>query len=197
MHSLILFASGRGSNVRAIATYFREHGGAAVSLIVTNREDAGVLDFAREAQIPFLVVDRETFRSPEFLSRLQSHNPSLLVLAGFLWKVPAAVVNAFRGRIINIHPALLPAYGGKGMYGDHVHRAVIAAGERFSGITIHQVDEIYDNGDIILQARCPVLPDDDAATLAERIHQLEHFYYPRAIAFLLEHPDFRFASTTD
>jgi len=190
MQSLVLFASGRGSNVRAIIDYFREHGGAAVTLIVCNRADAGVLDIARAEHIPFLVVDRETYRGALFLDQLQSYAPSLIVLAGFLWKIPPAVVAAFRGRIVNIHPALLPAYGGKGMYGDHVHRSVLAAGDRESGITIHYVDEVYDSGDIILQARCPVLPGDDPAALAARIHRLEHFFYPRTIAFLLDHPSF-------
>jgi phosphoribosylglycinamide formyltransferase-1 len=132
------------------------------------------------------MVDRNSFRDPALPEALKAHQPDLLVLAGFLWKIPSSLIQAFPDRIINIHPALLPAYGGKGMYGQHVHEAVIAAGDRESGITIHRVNEHYDEGAILLQARCPVLPGDDASTLAGRIHQLEHFYLPRTVEFVLK-----------
>jgi len=111
----------------------------------------------------------------------------MIILAGVLWEIPALLIEKFRNRIINIHPALLPEYGGKGMYGEHVHKAVLAAGKTESGITIHYVDEVYDNGDIIMQARCRVLNEDTSHMLASRIHELEHFYYPRVIEFLLLH----------
>jgi phosphoribosylglycinamide formyltransferase-1 len=109
----------------------------------------------------------------------------MIILAGFMWKLPERIVQTYAGRIVNIHPALLPAYGGKGMYGHHVHDAVLAAGDKESGITIHYVNEEYDKGNIIMQARCQVLPTDSPDDLAARIHKLEHFYYPRVIDFLL------------
>lgn len=188
MHHLILFASGRGSNAAAIIDHFNANGKARVSLIVSNKADAGVLDIARAHHIPFLVVDRKTMNGPLLIDQLQEHQPSLIVLAGFLWKIPEGLVHAFPGKIINIHPALLPKYGGKGMYGHHVHEAVIRAGELQSGITIHQVNEAYDEGAVILQAACAVKPGDTPEQLAGNIHRLEHFYFPRTIEFLLDQP---------
>lgn len=188
-HSLILFASGRGSNAQAIIDYFKGNGKAKVSLIVSNKADAGVLDIARKEHIPFLVVDRETFRETLLIEQLQEYKPSLIVLAGFLWKIPDAMVQAFPDKIVNIHPALLPNYGGKGMYGHNVHNAVIAAKDAESGITIHYVNEVYDSGNVIVQARCKVEANDSADTLAARIHHLEHYYFPRTIEFLLDNLD--------
>jgi phosphoribosylglycinamide formyltransferase-1 len=185
MHSLIIFASGRGTNAEAIIEYFREQGSARVALIVTNKADAGVTGVAAREGIPVLVADRRRLADAGLIAELQAYRPSLIVLAGFLLKIPPALIEAFRGRIVNIHPALLPNYGGKGMWGQHVHDAVLTAGDAQSGISIHLVDEEYDNGDTLLQARCQVVPGDTADTLAERIHRLEHFYYPRAIDFLL------------
>jgi phosphoribosylglycinamide formyltransferase-1 len=185
MHSLIIFASGKGSNAQAIIDHFKSTGQAKVVLIVSNKADAGVLDIARKEHIPFLVVDRNSFKETLLVEQLQEYKPSLVVLAGFLWKVPDSLIQAFRDKIVNIHPALLPDYGGKGMYGHHVHNAVLQAGEAESGITIHYVDEVYDSGDIIVQARCKVITSDTADSLAARVHQLEHFYFPRTIEFLL------------
>lgn len=185
MQSLIIFASGKGSNAAAIIDYFRQNGKARVSLIVTNKKDAGVLDIAEREKIPFLIIDRKTFGETLLIEQLREYAPALIVLAGFLWKIPEALVQAFPGRIINIHPALLPSYGGKGMYGHHVHEAVLAAGDRQSGITIHYVNEAYDEGGTIMQACCPVEADDTPDTLAMRIHRLEHFFFPRTIEFLL------------
>lgn len=185
MHSLIIFASGRGSNAAAIIDYFRINPVAKVDLIVSNKTDAGVLDIAKKEHIPFLIVDKTTFNQQLLIDQLSAYNPSLIVLAGFLWKIPDGIIAAFRSKIINIHPALLPAYGGKGMYGHHVHNAVLAAKQKESGITIHYVDEVYDSGDIVVQARCRVLEDDNADSLAARIHRLEHFFFPRAIEYLL------------
>jgi phosphoribosylglycinamide formyltransferase-1 len=185
MHSLIVFASGKGSNAAAIVEYFRNTQTARVALIVTNKADAGVVGLAEKEGIPVEIIDRNTINAPSFVTMLQSYDPSLIILAGFLWKIPDAVIAAFRNRIINIHPALLPDFGGKGMYGHHVHNAVVSAGKNESGVTIHYVDEVYDNGDIIVQARCPVLPADDATSLAVRIHALEHYFFPRTIEFLL------------
>lgn len=186
MHPLILFASGRGSNVQAVIDYFEGTGKASVALIVCNNPEAGVLAIADMHQIPVLMIDRKSFKEPEFVAQLKQYEPSLLVLAGFLWKVPETVVQGFAGKIINIHPALLPKYGGKGMYGSHVHQAVVAAAEKESGITIHFVNEHYDEGATILQAHCSLIPEDSHETLALKIHQLEHYFFPRTIDFLLD-----------
>ncbi|MCD6012656.1 MAG: purN [Flavipsychrobacter sp.] len=186
MHSLIIFASGTGTNAYAIIEYFKKNGKAKVSLVVSNKANAGVLEIAKREEIPFLIIDRKTFHETLLLEQLSSYKPSLIVLAGFLWKIPDALIHAFPGKIVNIHPALLPSYGGKGMYGHNVHNAVITAKEKESGITIHYVDEHYDEGDVIVQARCKVGQNDSADTLAKRIHKLEHFYFPRTIEFLLD-----------
>ena len=185
MHSLIIFASGKGSNARAIIDHFNGNPIAKVALIVSNKADAGVLDIAKKEHIPFLLVNKQSIQETLLVGQLQQYNPSLIILAGFLWKIPDGIIQAFRNRIINIHPALLPDHGGKGMYGHHVHNAVLAAAKRESGITIHYVDEVYDSGDVILQARCPVLPEDTADSLASRIHSLEPFFFPRTIEYLL------------
>jgi phosphoribosylglycinamide formyltransferase-1 len=185
MHSLIIFASGKGTNAAAIIDYFKQNRIAKVSLIVSNKAEAGVLDIARTENIPHLLIDKQSFSSKEVLAQLKEHKPSLIILAGFLWKIPDNLIEAFRHRVINIHPALLPDHGGKGMYGNNVHQAVISAGKKESGITIHYVDEVYDNGDTIVQARCVVKPEDTPETLAQRIHKLEHFFFPRTIEFLL------------
>jgi phosphoribosylglycinamide formyltransferase 1 len=186
MHSLIIFASGTGTNAAAIIDHFKKNGKAKVSLIVSNKADAGVLEIAKREEVPFLIVDKRTFNETLLVEQLSDYKPSLIILAGFLWKIPSALIHAYPGRIINIHPALLPGYGGKGMYGHHVHDAVLAAKEAESGISIHYVNEVYDKGNIILQARCPVTDNDSADELAKRIHKLEHFYYPRVVEFLLE-----------
>jgi phosphoribosylglycinamide formyltransferase-1 len=185
MHSLIIFASGTGTNANAIINYFKKTGQARVSLIVSNKADAGVLNIAKREDIPTLILERNSFHDIQLIEQLTEHRPSLIILAGFLWKVPEALVAAFPGKIINIHPALLPGFGGKGMYGHNVHNAVLSAKHKESGITIHYVNEHYDEGNIILQARCKVAPEDTADTLANRIHNLEHFYFPRAIEYLL------------
>lgn len=185
MHQLILFASGRGSNVQAIIDYFAANPKARVALIVCNNPEAGVLQIAEKQGIPVRLTDRKTLKDPAFAEDLKSYSPDLLVLAGFLWKIPDTIVQAFPERIINIHPALLPKYGGKGMYGQHVHEAVITAAEKESGITIHYVNEHYDEGAAILQARCPLVQGDTHETLAAKVHRLEHYFFPRTIEFLL------------
>ena len=185
MHSLVIFASGTGTNAAAIIAHFKNNNKVKISLIVSNRADAGVLEIAKKEEIPFLFIDKKTFRETLLIEQLKDQSPSLIVLAGFLWKIPEAIIHEFHGRIINIHPALLPEYGGKGMYGHKVHDAVINAKDAESGITIHYVNEAYDKGNIILQARCKVEQNDNADGLASRIHKLEHFYYPRVIEYLL------------
>lgn len=186
MHTVVIFASGRGSNARALLEHFALTGVARVGLVVANKPGLGVLAMAEEAGIETLVANDAALASPGFLRRLQEIQPSLLLLAGFLRKIPAALIDAFPDRILNIHPALLPKYGGKGMWGLHVHEAVLAAGDTEAGITIHRVNAHYDEGAVLLQARCPVLPGDTVETLAARVLQLEHFYYPRVVEFELK-----------
>lgn len=182
MHRIAIFASGSGTNAERIVTYFREHPSIEVALILSNKADAYVLERARNLGIPVAVFDRQQFRDSDIvLNILKNNRIDFIVLAGFLWLVPNHLLDTFHGRILNIHPALLPKYGGKGMYGMNVHEAVIASGDTESGITIHQVNERYDRGDIVFQARCPVLPGDTPETLANRVHLLEYEYYPIVI----------------
>jgi formyltetrahydrofolate-dependent phosphoribosylglycinamide formyltransferase len=186
MTNIAIFASGTGSNAQKIIDHFRNHASIQVSLIICNKRGAGVLSIAEKENIPSLVIEKEPFFSGDaYTGKLKEAKIDFIVLAGFLWKIPTALIKAFPGRIINIHPALLPKYGGKGMYGNRVHEAIIANGEAESGITIHYVDEIYDHGQIIFQAKCPVLPNDTAITLAKRIHRLEHAHYSTVIEKLL------------
>lgn len=152
-----------------------------------NKPGAGVISIAQNEQIPLLLIEKERFsRGDGYLPELKAAHAGFLVLAGFLWKIPQVLIDSFPRRIINIHPALLPKYGGKGMYGQYVHETVLQAGEVQSGITIHYVDEHYDNGDVIFQTACPILEGDTASTLAQRIHQLEHLHYPLVIEDLLK-----------
>lgn len=190
MHKLAIFASGAGSNARKIIEYFKDNPEIRVDLIVSNKPNAGVLNIAGEFHIPVLIIDKEQFfRGNNYIDELQEAGITFIVLAGFLWKVPVQLVQAYKGRMVNIHPALLPKYGGKGMYGSFVHEAVIAAGESESGITIHFVDELFDHGHHIFQATCPVEKSDTPETLAARVHQLEHQYYPEVLEkVLIENP---------
>ncbi|HEX8460032.1 MAG TPA: phosphoribosylglycinamide formyltransferase [Segetibacter sp.] len=179
---IAIFASGAGSNAKKIIEYLQDKREMSVALIVCNKPAAGVIQIARANNIQVLIIEREQFfRGDGYMGELEKASISFIVLAGFLWKIPEILIQNFRNRIINIHPALLPKYGGKGMYGANVHEAVIAAGEKESGITVHIVDGHYDNGDVIFQATCPVLAGDTAATLAERIHQLEHENFPKVV----------------
>ena len=185
-HRIAIFASGAGSNARKIIEHFRNHPLIKVGLIVSNKTTAGVLGIAKENDIPTLLIDKEEFfRGNAYVEHLRNAGISFIVLAGFLWKIPQKLIDDYRNSIINIHPALLPNYGGKGMYGNFVHEAVIKAGDLESGITIHYVDEHYDNGDIIFQARVPVQKNDTPDSLAQKIHAIEHEYYPRVIEELL------------
>jgi phosphoribosylglycinamide formyltransferase 1 len=198
---IAIFASGAGSNAQKIIEHFNlddkdslamemempSHQKIIVSLIVCNNPSAGVLIIAAKEAIPVLMIEKEKFfQDDAYLIKLRENKIDFIVLAGFLWKIPDPLIDAYPNRIINIHPALLPRYGGKGMYGHKVHQAVIANGDIESGITIHYVDGQYDNGDIIFQAKCPVLPGDSANSLAERVHQLEHEHYSRVIGEVVE-----------
>ena len=184
--NIAVFASGAGSNAQKIIDYFRQHTYIKVALIVSNKLKAGVLEIAARESISTLIIEKEDFEKTGYVDDLHKYDIDFIVLAGFLWKIPPVLIKEFPESIINIHPALLPAYGGKGMYGMKVHEAVLEAGEKESGITIHYVDEIYDNGRIIFQARCPVLTQDTPETLAQKIHALEHRYYPDEIKKLVE-----------
>lgn len=183
---IAIFASGAGSNAKAIIEHFHNNQKASIELIVSNKPEAGVLKIAKNHQISTLLIEKEQFFSyKSYLNALNGSKIDFIVLAGFLWKIPEVLIQAFPGKIINIHPALLPKYGGKGMYGQKVHAAVIANHEKESGITIHYVDEQYDHGNTIFQAKCIVLENDTPETLAERIHQLEHQHYPKTIEELI------------
>lgn len=186
MQSIIIFASGAGSNAAAIIDYLKANPIARVALIVCNRAEAGVLNIAEREGIPSLLISKAELDTDEFVQKLVAESPALIVLAGFLLKIPERMVQVFPDKIINLHPALLPLFGGKGMYGAKVHQAVLEAGHTESGITVHYVNEVYDEGTILLQARCKVETEDTADTLAQRIHKLEHFYLPRLIDYLLD-----------
>ena len=183
MKKIAIFASGSGSNAENIIQYFAQKPQFCVKSVFCNVPDAYVLERAKKYRIPSFVFNREEFRNPDKVFRqLQEQEIDFIVLAGFLWLMPSFITAAWPNKIVNIHPALLPAYGGKGMYGPHVHEAVIAAGEKESGITIHYVNDHYDQGAIIFQAKCPVLPTDTPDDLAARVHELEYRYFPQIIA---------------
>ena len=172
--------SGRGSNLEALLRALGPDAPARVVLVLSNRPDAPALDRAAARGIATVTL-RDHADGGEWLSALERHRVDLLVLAGYLQLVPAEVVARYRGRILNVHPALLPAFGGKGMYGRRVHQAVLASGARESGATVHLVDEVYDRGTILGQARVPVLPGDDADSLAARVLEVEHRLLPAAV----------------
>jgi phosphoribosylglycinamide formyltransferase-1 len=188
MIKLAVFSSGTGSNAARIIQHFQGHPTIRVQLIVCNNPHAGVLTVGNQHHVPSLLIEKEQFfRGDAYLPALEKNQIDFVVLAGFLWKIPSKLVQAFSHRIINIHPALLPKYGGKGMYGHFVHEAVIASGEKESGITIHYVDELYDHGQPIFQAKVAVEPDDTPATLAKKIQYLEHNHFPRVIEEVVNH----------
>jgi phosphoribosylglycinamide formyltransferase-1 len=181
----VLFASGKGSNVQAILHYFKDKPEVHIPLIVTNNPEAGVIDLAAAHGIDVLLVNRSILRSELFVDTIDFYKPHLIVLAGFLWLVPSFLVQAYPNRIVNIHPALLPKYGGKGMYGHFVHQAVLANKEKESGMTIHMVNEKYDEGTILLQKKYKIEKHDTPETLAAQVLKLEHEWYPQVIASLL------------
>ena len=187
MKRIAIFASGNGSNAEHIANYFSETNLAKVAAIYCNNPKAYVIHRADNLNIPLILIDREKFYASEVILRdLQARKIDLIVLAGFLWLIPGSITRNFSQRIVNIHPALLPKYGGKGMFGANVHEAVIDAGETESGITIHLVDEVYDMGPVLLQVKCQILPNETPESLAEKIHQLEYKHFPKVIEGLLE-----------
>ena len=183
---IAIFASGSGSNARKILEYFEDREDVKVALIISNKRNAGVLQHAKEFNVPSLTMNRAFFYNTQaILGTLQSEKIDLIVLAGFLWLVPQYLIAAYPQKIVNIHPALLPKYGGKGMYGHHVHKAVQANGEKESGMTIHFVNEHYDEGGHIFQAKCKLDEGDSADEIAKKVLKLEHTHYARVVDDLL------------
>jgi phosphoribosylglycinamide formyltransferase-1 len=186
MKNIVIFASGEGTNAQSIIDFFKGSD-THVVLIVCNKPHAFVLERAKKENIPTLIVTKELFYSGnDVLDRLLSEKVDVVVCAGFLWKIPDTLLKAFSGRIVNIHPSLLPKFGGKGMYGKHVHKAVLDAGEKESGITIHYLNEQYDEGEIIIQQRCRIETTDTPESLEARVHALEQEWYPKTIEGLLK-----------
>lgn len=184
--NIVILASGSGTNTENIIRYFQSSDVARVVLVVSNKADAYVLERAKRLQVPSLVIPRDKFLESGYVcSVLQEYHADLVVLAGFLLRIPDDMLAAYPQRIVNIHPSLLPKYGGKGMYGDKVHQAVVAAGEKESGITIHYIDGHFDEGVTIFQAKCPVLPDDTPEEVAHKVHALEYEHYPKVIERIL------------
>jgi phosphoribosylglycinamide formyltransferase 1 len=186
MKNIAIFASGEGTNAQHIINYFKGSHRINIALVVSNKATANVLNRAKNEHIPTLIIDRLHFYERDFLiEQLKLAHIDWIVLAGFLWMIPKNLIHSFPNKIINIHPALLPKFGGKGMYGMNVHRAVIAAKEKESGISIHFVNEVYDEGKIIAHYKCPVSENDTAEILAEKIHQLEQENFSKTIEQLL------------
>ena len=186
MTNIVLFASGSGSNAENIVNFFKNDENVTISHILTNNPEAFVVNRAKKNGIPYKIFSKQELTKDDvILDFLIEKKTDLIVLAGFLWLMPAKIINAFPNKIINIHPALLPKYGGKGMYGSRVHEAVVQNNDTESGITIHYVNEKYDDGNIIFQAMCEVLPEDTPDDVANKIHKLEHEHFPRVISELL------------
>ena len=185
MNNIAIFASGSGTNAENIINYFFNSNSVKISLILTENPLAYVIERANNHHVPCMVFEMNDLKSGKILNVLKSYNIDYIILAGFLKLVPTEIIEEYPNRIVNIHPALLPKFGGKGMYGDRVHKAVIEAKEKESGITIHYVNQHYDEGNIVFQARCPVYNSDTPEILAKRIHELEYKYYPEVIANLL------------
>jgi formyltetrahydrofolate-dependent phosphoribosylglycinamide formyltransferase len=184
---IAIFASGKGTNTDNIISYFKNNRIAKVSIVITDNPDAGVIEIANKNNIPVLVLLKEArLDYSACIKKLQEFNIDFIVLAGYLKKIPVSLISLFPEKIINIHPALLPKHGGKGMYGSSVHQSVIENKDTESGITIHLVDEIYDNGKIIFQQTCNIEPGETAESLAKKIHELEYSYFPRVIADLIQ-----------
>jgi phosphoribosylglycinamide formyltransferase-1 len=182
MTHLAIFASGSGSNAENLIRHFEHHACIHIGLVLSNCATAPVLKRAEQLGVPACVFGKTDFyHSDTVLQKLQEYHINYVILAGFLWLVPENLLTAFPHRIINIHPALLPKYGGKGMYGMQVHRAVIASAEKETGITIHRIDAEYDRGEILFQARCAVSPHDTPETIAAKVHELEYRYFPETI----------------
>lgn len=187
MKRIVIFASGSGSNAENLIEYFNKSSVASVVQILTNNPQAKVLDRAKRLKVSAFSFNKIALtETNDVLNLLHATKPDLIVLAGFLWKFPEAIINEYPNKVINVHPALLPKFGGKGMYGMHVHQAVVENKETETGITIHYVNENYDEGAIIFQAKCQVSPNDTANDVAAKIHDLEMEHFPRVVEDLLK-----------
>lgn len=186
MTNIAVFVSGNGTNLQRIADFFQNDDNVNIVCVVCNNPAAYAVQRAEKMNIPVIMVDKKTLNDESFVKLLQDKDVDFIVLAGFLLLIPASLVKAYPNKIVNIHPALLPKYGGKGFYGEHVHEAVVAAHEPVSGITIHYVNEKYDSGDIIFQAQVPLADDETPDSLAAKIHQLEYEHFPVIIKSLIE-----------
>ena len=186
MRNIAIFGSGSGTNAENIIKYFAKSELVRIAVVLSNRKEAGIHARANDLGVPSFSFSLTEFREGKLiLSKLAEHKVDFIVLAGFMILIPQVIIDAFPNRIINIHPALLPKFGGKGMYGSHVHEAVVAAKEKETGITIHYVNENYDEGQIIFQARCPVMPFDTPEDVAAKVHALEYQYYPEVIESII------------
>ena len=184
---IAIFASGSGSNAQKLMEYFKDHPDAEIALVLTNNPDAFVIQRADNFEIPSHVFDRHEFYNTEnIIDLLKTLKIDLIVLAGFLWLIPKNLIHEYPGRIVNIHPAILPKFGGKGMYGDHVHKAVLKADEPEGGITIHYVNENYDEGEYIYQARYRIEKADNLEMIKFKGQQLEHLHYPRIVEAIVK-----------
>ncbi|CAH0995436.1 Phosphoribosylglycinamide formyltransferase [Emticicia aquatica] len=187
MTRIAIFASGSGSNAERLTTFFAENKSVSIEFFLSNNPTAGVIERGRRLGVPTILFDKKTFtKTDKIVELLQKQQIDLIILAGFLWLIPENLVKAFPNKIINIHPALLPKYGGKGMWGHFVHEAVVAAGEKESGITIHYVNEHYDEGKVIFQAKCDVIPSDSPEDVAFKVQALEHKYFPEVIQKVIQ-----------
>lgn len=187
MKSIVIFASGSGTNAENIIRHYAECPKARVTAVFCNKPEAGVIARAQKWSVPVVMFNRAHCEQEGFLDeQLALYSPDIIVLAGFLWLFPERLVRKYTNRILNIHPALLPAYGGKGMYGEHVHRAVLEHGDMVHGVTVHKVNEKYDEGEIVLQESFPISQDETLNSMTEKIHQLEFSIYPRAISKILD-----------
>lgn len=185
LKNLVIFASGSGSNAEKIFEYFKDSTEVFITHIFCNNMQAGVISRAERLAIPCTIFSRAEYKDGTLLKKIQSLNTDWVILAGFLWLIPSEFIQAYPQRIVNLHPALLPKFGGKGMYGHFVHEAVVEVGEKESGITIHFVNELYDEGGIIFQSSFPILPTDTAADVAKKGQILEHSHFPEVIAKLV------------
>lgn len=187
MKRIAIFASGSGSNAENLIAFFEDHPSISVEFVLSNNTNAKVLERCKRLNVSAITFNRIAFtKTNHIINILKTNNIDLIVLAGFLWKIPESIISSFPNKIVNIHPALLPKYGGKGMYGMHVHHAVVANKEVETGITIHYVNEHYDEGTIIFQAKCNVLDNDSAEDVAAKIHQLEMEHFPRVVEEILK-----------
>jgi phosphoribosylglycinamide formyltransferase-1 len=187
MNNIAIFASGSGTNAENLIRFFRTNPHGRVKLVLSNRRDAMVLERAQKYGIEAVPFNREElYKTGKVLGLLKKADIDFIVLAGFLWLVPEDILETYDNKVVNIHPALLPKYGGKGMYGRHVHEAVIASGDAVSGITIHKVNRLYDEGDILFQATCPVEAGESPDTLAQKVHSLEYEHFPKVVEQLLQ-----------